>query len=345
MQYSISLKDVTENDQLVLRLIFSLSAKARGRTHSYYLSEKELTSNADICVQLVPAELPLAADTTHTVWLAPDTALVTTAEYIIRKPLIASRVLGILDRYVDEQLAVVEQKNGSEPGVNDSVSIDLAPAADAQSEMEFSISEEEASELAIVDDETLSNPANAITAQLSINEPTPQAAPIADKKNVTSLIVLHNNKEMAVSKHAMESRSLIEPQTTPRALVVDDSPSVRKQIQLELDLFNVDVDYAESVADAREHLQNNEYDIVFLDVVLPDGDGFGICRAIRAGASQPTVIMLTGKATPADKIKGTMAGCDAYLVKPVGRMTFQNTVCNYLQLREQLEVIHTSLSK
>jgi response regulator of citrate/malate metabolism len=40
-----------------------------------------------------------------------------------------------------------------------------------------------------------------------------------------------------------------------------------------------------------------------------------------------------------------MAGCDAYLVKPVGRMTFQNTVCKYLQLREQLAVIPTPSSK
>ena len=43
--------------------------------------------------------------------------------------------------------------------------------------------------------------------------------------------------------------------------------------------------------------------------------------------------MLTGRATQADKIKGSLAGCDAYLVKPVGRQTFQNAVKNYISLK------------
>ena len=44
---------------------------------------------------------------------------------------------------------------------------------------------------------------------------------------------------------------------------------------------------------------------------------------------------MTGKATQSDKIKGSLAGCDAYLVKPVGRVTFQSAAKKYLELKEQ----------
>ncbi len=114
--------------------------------------------------------------------------------------------------------------------------------------------------------------------------------------------------------------------------MVDDSPSVRKQIELELDFFAVDADYAADAAHAAALLAANHYDVAFLDVVLPDSDGFRICKQIKTSHRETTVIMLTGKASHADKVKGSLAGCDAYLVKPVGRITFQNTVKNYLQI-------------
>jgi len=79
-------------------------------------------------------------------------------------------------------------------------------------------------------------------------------------------------------------------------------------------------------------LKRENYDVAFLDVVLPDNDGFSICRHIKETAKATSVIMLTGKAKQSDKVKGALAGCDAYMVKPVGRLTFQTTVRNYLTL-------------
>jgi CheY-like chemotaxis protein len=330
MQYTVALQDVCENDQLVLRLIFSLSAKARGRTHAYCLLEHGSNSGADICIRNAADDMSLPSDDIgNTIWLnaKPNTA---DGNYNISKPLIASRVLSMLDRYIQERHTVAPPAQ-----VDANVNKEASPA----DEMDFCISEEEASQLAIVDDESLANPANlAPSPDTSVSAHAPEPAAKPDK--IASLLVLHKNREMEVSQQAFESRVQHAQASKPRALVVDDSPSVRKQIELELDLFNVDVDYAESVSDALAQLDKNHYDVAFLDVVLPDGDGFRICRSIKQNSKATKVIMLTGKATPADKIKGTMAGCDAYLVKPVGRMTFQNTACNYLQLREQLEVIH-----
>jgi DNA-binding response OmpR family regulator len=58
---------------------------------------------------------------------------------------------------------------------------------------------------------------------------------------------------------------------------------------------------------------------------------------MKSADSDVKVIMLTGKASQADKIKGKLAGCDDYLVKPVGRNTFQNTVKSYLNERHAPE--------
>jgi CheY-like chemotaxis protein len=330
MHYHVALNAISENDQLVLRLIFSLSAKVKGRAHTYTLHDPSAGTPADITI--VAAPQTAATDNSSqadTIWLATEGTTSMPDATTIYKPLIASRVLTVLDRHVEQQpRAQITAAPQPEP-----------TAASADPQLEFCISEEEATELAIVDDEALSNPANADIDPTASN-PSLGANTYTEPRPSASLLVLHNNKEREVSRHAFDARATQTAETKPRALVVDDSPSVRKQLELELDLFHVEVDYADSVATATTQLQQHHYDLVFLDVVLPDGDGFGICRSLRANANRVPVIMLTGKASPADKIKGTMAGCDAYLVKPVGRMTFQNTVCNYLQLREQLEVIH-----
>ena len=124
-----------------------------------------------------------------------------------------------------------------------------------------------------------------------------------------------------------------------KVLVVDDSPSVRKQLELELELFDVDVDYAATAKEAMDYLEQGNYDVAFLDVVLPDKDGFSICRHIKETNEGTSVIMLTGKAKQADKVKGALAGCDAYMVKPVGRLMFQTTVRNYLELMNSSSVV------
>jgi twitching motility two-component system response regulator PilG len=67
---------------------------------------------------------------------------------------------------------------------------------------------------------------------------------------------------------------------------------------------------------------------------LPGADGYQICRAIRKNpATKKTpVVMLTSKSSSFDKIRGSMAGCDTYLTKPVDNATFQEVVKKYLKV-------------
>lgn len=130
------------------------------------------------------------------------------------------------------------------------------------------------------------------------------------------------------------SAVLKEESPAPIALVVDDSSTIRKQIELELKLFSIQVDTAESGEQAFDLLANKNYDIVFLDVVLPGVDGYQICKTIKKDKAKKKmpVIMLTSKSSPFDRIKGALAGCDTYLTKPVKQSSFQKVVKKYLKL-------------
>jgi len=119
-----------------------------------------------------------------------------------------------------------------------------------------------------------------------------------------------------------------------RALVVDDSPPVRKLMEIELGLFGVDVDFATTGEEALEKLQRQSVDIVFLDVMLPGVDGYSVCKALRR--QRPTreipVVMLTGRGSRIDRIRGAMAGCSMYLTKPVAQEQLHDVINRYLSV-------------
>jgi two-component system cell cycle response regulator len=124
-----------------------------------------------------------------------------------------------------------------------------------------------------------------------------------------------------------------EPNSLYRALVVDDSLVVRKQIDLELTLAGITTDLVETGEQALDLLGTNLYDLIFLDVVLPGVDGYQLCKAIKRNkeTKQVPIIMLTSKSSPFDRVRGTLAGCEAYLTKPIDQASFQKIVQRYLQ--------------
>jgi two-component system cell cycle response regulator len=110
-----------------------------------------------------------------------------------------------------------------------------------------------------------------------------------------------------------------------RAMVVDDSLTVRRQMKIEFDLFGDHVDMFDSAEAALMAARKQAYDIIFLDVVMPGMDGYTACKLIkRCGFNRNTpVVMLTSRSSSFDKIKGTLAGCNAYLVKPISHNEFE----------------------
>ena len=106
-----------------------------------------------------------------------------------------------------------------------------------------------------------------------------------------------------------------------RALVVDDSTTIRRLMDLTLSPLGIDVEFADRGEEALVQVQRNRYDIVFLDIMLPGIDGYRVCKQIKAekNTRDIPVVMLTSKGTAFDKVRGLMAGTDVYLTKPLDR--------------------------
>jgi DNA-binding response OmpR family regulator len=106
-----------------------------------------------------------------------------------------------------------------------------------------------------------------------------------------------------------------------RILVVEDEPDLASAIALSLRRDGYAVDVAADAAAALDRVMLNEYDLVCLDLNLPDGDGLEVCRRLRTpplldGATVPRIIMLTARGGVDDRIRGLDEGADDYLVKP-----------------------------
>ena len=336
-KYFLALEGVPDSERIIFKLICSVSARTKGRSKHYILSADDASVSPDILIRNIMASRSVQ-DKNSPVY---QIELVNQASGAVNlaRPLIATRVLTTLDDFVDAYSLKVEESEAVSP---QSVYSDFEFTDDDKIEDEddvdtvsLELTEEEASELAIVHDETLSNPANLDNEYLKDFQPA-QVTPITLARSEISAL----DNEQSGWESGIEAIKLAKQEgEPPRAIVVDDSPSVRKQLEIELELFNVSVDYAATAKEAMDLLDTEDYDVAFLDVVLPDKDGFTICRHIKETSKDTTVIMLTGKAKQADKVKGALAGCNAYMVKPVGRMTFQSTVRNYLSLVEPASAV------
>ena len=101
-------------------------------------------------------------------------------------------------------------------------------------------------------------------------------------------------------------------------LVVDDEQFLRDAVAASLRFLGYAVTAADDGMTALRLARDRSFDLVVLDVKLPDIDGFEIVRRLRRDGSQVPVIFLTAKDTQADKINGLTIGGDDYLTKPFG---------------------------
>ena len=132
--------------------------------------------------------------------------------------------------------------------------------------------------------------------------------------------------------------SLKEGDSQFNALVVDDSAPVRKQMEIELKMLGAKVYLAENGEQAIEFSKQHEFDIIFLDVVMPGIDGYKVCKILKKDikSKKVPIVMLTGKSSPFDKVKGTLSGCDTYLTKPLEHNEFQNVAKKYIPKIEKV---------
>jgi len=100
-----------------------------------------------------------------------------------------------------------------------------------------------------------------------------------------------------------------------RVLVVDDEPNIVELARMYLEKEGYRVESASDGATALEQIQTHEPALIVLDLMLPELDGFEVCRRTRAKSDVP-IIMLTARDEDVDKIVGLELGADDYLTKP-----------------------------
>ncbi|SNY48985.1 two-component system, OmpR family, response regulator [Paractinoplanes atraurantiacus] len=106
------------------------------------------------------------------------------------------------------------------------------------------------------------------------------------------------------------------PARVARVLVVDDEPNISALLSATLRLVEFEVRVADSGHKALVAMEEFEPDLVVLDVMLPDLDGFDVARRLRSTGSRVPVLFLTARDAVEDRISGLSAGADDYVTKP-----------------------------
>jgi two-component system, OmpR family, response regulator RegX3 len=98
-------------------------------------------------------------------------------------------------------------------------------------------------------------------------------------------------------------------------LLVEDEPAIAEPLAESLTREGFDLEVAQTAAEALERVTRVRPDLILLDLMLPDGSGYDVCRAVRRDSNVP-IIMLTARGEEADRVIGLELGADDYVVKP-----------------------------
>jgi DNA-binding response OmpR family regulator len=101
-----------------------------------------------------------------------------------------------------------------------------------------------------------------------------------------------------------------------KILVVEDEQAMLLGLRDNLEIEGYEVDTADNGADGLNKILENEYNLVILDVMLPQMSGFDVCRTVRKRGKKVPIVLLTAKGEEIDKVFGLEIGADDYITKP-----------------------------
>ncbi|MEN8131664.1 MAG: response regulator transcription factor [Pseudomonadota bacterium] len=103
---------------------------------------------------------------------------------------------------------------------------------------------------------------------------------------------------------------------TRKVLIIEDDPDIARIVQLHLRDIHCEVDIAVDGSRGLRAFDSGSYDLVVLDLMLPEIDGLAVCRQLRAKPGYPPILMLTARSSEFDRVLGLELGADDYLTKP-----------------------------
>ncbi len=126
---------------------------------------------------------------------------------------------------------------------------------------------------------------------------------------------------------------------TCRVLLVEDDKLVARMISAWFQQYNAEVDHVESAEAGIERVRQTQYDVIMLDMVLPDRPGWELAREVRAGGFSGRIVAMSAMDTPQTQRQAFDAGCDQFVAKPFDR-TFVGELVRSLREEPILSNLH-----
>lgn len=104
----------------------------------------------------------------------------------------------------------------------------------------------------------------------------------------------------------------------PKILIVEDDPQITKILKLNLRLTGMDTDNAGTFQEAWSKIVADHFDLILMDIGLPDGNGLDLCQKVRESGNDVPIVFLSARTDEASVVKGIKNGADDYLRKPFG---------------------------
>ncbi|MBS1588628.1 MAG: response regulator transcription factor [Bacteroidetes bacterium] len=109
---------------------------------------------------------------------------------------------------------------------------------------------------------------------------------------------------------------MLHRQTKASILVVEDEESLRETLKLNLEMEDYEVTTVDNGPAVLKMIKNEYFDLIVLDIMLPDMDGIAVCEAIRMQHNDVPILFLSARNSSADRVEGLKKGGDDYLTKP-----------------------------
>ena len=103
-----------------------------------------------------------------------------------------------------------------------------------------------------------------------------------------------------------------------KILIIEDEPDIRRNLEYNLSREGFSISTAASISEANTLLASTDYNLILLDLMLPDGSGLDLCKSIKSNSDTESIpiIILTAKDDEVDKVVGFELGADDYVTKP-----------------------------
>lgn len=124
-----------------------------------------------------------------------------------------------------------------------------------------------------------------------------------------------------------------------KVLVVEDDPNISQLIQIHLKDLDYEINVRNNGREGFEEANSNSYDLIILDIMLPEMDGIAICQRLRALDNFTPILMITAKSEEIDKVIGLESGADDYITKPFKIREFIARVKAIMRRQDQFALL------